>query len=95
MCVKEKRSGNLFDMTFIYGNPVFAQRRWFWNKTEKLMPKDGGPWCCVGDFDEMNSICDKDGTRHVAPIRLSLFRDFLDSTSLTDLDLKGCRFIAN
>lgn len=53
------------------------------------MPLRGGPWCCIGDFNEMNSITEKDGSRPVAPIRISLFREFLDSIGLMDMDLKG------
>lgn len=50
------------------------------------------PWCCVCDFNEMCSINEKDGLRPVAPLRMTFFRDILNSASLMDLDLKGNRF---
>lgn len=80
------------EMTFVYGNPLFKQRRLLWDKLERLMPSNGGSWCCVGDFNEMYSITEKEGSRPVAPIRITLFREFMNSTSLMDLDLKGNKY---
>lgn len=90
--VKEKKIGNLYEMTSVYSNPTFDRRRSLWRKLENLMPRRNGLWCCVGDFNEMCYVTEKDGTRPVAPIRLSLFRDFLNSTGLMDIDLKGNKF---
>lgn len=56
------------------------------------MPRRDGPWCCMGDFNEMNSITEKEGLRPIAPIRITLFRDFLNATGLLDMDLKGNKF---
>lgn len=55
------------------------------------MARNGGPWFCMGDLNEMNSITKKDGSRPISPIRLT-FRKFLNSTSFMDLDSKGCKF---
>lgn len=79
----------MFDLTCVNGNPTFDQRRLLWGKLERLRPRRNGPWCCIGDFNEMLSINEKDGCRPIAPIRLSLFRYFLNSTGMMDLDLKG------
>lgn len=51
-----------------------------WGEIERLMPFRNGVWCYVGDFNEMISITEKDGTRTVAPIKLTMFRDFLNTT---------------
>lgn len=59
------------------------------------MPRNCGPWCCMGDFNEINSITEKDGCRPIAPIGLTLFRNFLNATGLMDLDLKGCKYTWN
>lgn len=91
MCEGEKTS-NLFDLTFVYGNPTFDQRRLLLRKLERLVPRRNGPWCCIGDFNEMISLSEKDGCRPIAPIRMSLFRDFFNSGGLMDLDLKGNKY---
>lgn len=56
------------------------------------MPRNESHWCFIGDFNEMNSTGEKNGSTPISPIRLSLFRDFLNAIDLIDLDLKGCRF---
>lgn len=82
-CVKGKKTGHIVDMTFVYGNPLFSQRRQLWGKLENLiLSQNGGPQCSIGDFNERNSITEKGGSRPVAPIRLTLLRDFLNSTSI-------------
>lgn len=91
--IQEKKTGNTFEITFVYANPTFDRRRYLWGKLQYLMPRRQGPWCCIGDFNEMCSVTEKDGLSPVAPIRMSLFRDFLNSTDLMDLDLKGNKYI--
>lgn len=50
------------------------------------------PWLCMGDFNEMISQEEKEGTRPVDIRRMELFRNFLNVTKLMDTDLKGCNF---
>lgn len=76
--IKDKKTGDLFELTFVYG-------RHLWRKLELLKPRHGGPWCLMGDFNEMLSIADKEGVRPITPIRMNLFRDFLNSVDLMDL----------
>lgn len=40
----------------------------------------------MGDFNEMLTNSDKEGLRGVEPIRINLFREFLDSNGLMDLN---------
>lgn len=40
----------------------------------------------------MCSIIEKDGIKPFSPLRMSLFRDFMNSASLMDLDLKGNKY---
>lgn len=46
--IREKKSGNLLEATFVYGNPLFRQRRHLWQKLESLKPRNDGPWCLLG-----------------------------------------------
>lgn len=82
----------MFEMTFIYGNPTFANRINLWNKILRLKPSNNSPWCCMGDLNEMCSNTKKDGLIDIEPIRLDLFRDFLNSSGLMDMELQGSKF---
>lgn len=81
----------MFELSFVYGNPTFANRRHLWNKLLNLRPSNDGPWCCMGDFNEMNFVAEKDGLREVAPIKINLFRDFLNSNNLMGMELHECK----
>lgn len=81
-----------FESTFVYGNSVFQQTRGLWDKLLTLHNDRNSPWCCIGDFNEMLSIHDKEGTRPIQQNRIELFRSFLDRAGLMDFELKGCRF---
>lgn len=85
-------SKDVFECTFVYGNPIFQQRRNLWDKILALLTNRNSPWCCLGDFNEMLSNHDKDGARPLQQNRVDLFRSFLDRAGLMDLELKGCRF---
>lgn len=81
-----------FDCSFIYGNPTFQQRRGLWSRLLDCQGDHNEAWCCLGDFNEVLSQHEKDGLRPYHARRADLFRDFLDISSLLDLDLKGCGF---
>lgn len=90
-----KDSKEFFECTFVYGNPMFLQRKSLWERIRALHPNSNTPWCCVGDFNEMLSMHDKEGIRPIHQNQVDLFRNFLDAAGLIDLDLKGCRFTWN
>lgn len=81
-----------YDFTFVYGNPTFQQRRFLWNRLRALQSDKRRQWGCVGDFNELLSQQEKDGLRPQHQNRIDLFREFLSSCELMDLDMKGCKF---
>lgn len=87
-----KESKEFFECTFVYGNPIFQQRRSLWDKILAFHLNRNAPWCCLGDFNEMLSMHDKEGIRPIHQNQVDLFRKFLDIAGLIDLDLKGCKF---
>lgn len=89
---KERRFGLVFDMTFVYDNPITPDRRTLWPKLLSLKPLHNGPWCCIGDFNEMVHSMEKDGLRLVEQGRLDRFRDFFNDSELMDLELQGCNY---
>lgn len=81
-----------YDCTFIYCNPKFQHRRNLWDRLAALNRDRSRPWCCIGDFNEMVSHFEKDGIRPFDHSRADLFREFLFTTGLMDLELKGNKF---
>lgn len=81
-----------FDCSFVYGNPVFQQRRGLWSNLLTFQTDRERQWCCIGDFNEILAHFEKDGVRPHHPRRAELFRDFLNISGLMDMDLKGCAF---
>ncbi|KAJ1390351.1 Endonuclease/exonuclease/phosphatase superfamily [Sesbania bispinosa] len=81
-----------WECTFVYGNPIFRERRHLWNRLSALHIDQAVPWCCLGDFNEILFQHEKVGLQTHPNNRMDLFREFLNSNGLMDLDLKGCQF---
>lgn len=81
-----------FDCSFVYGNPIFQQRKGLWSMLLELQMHNGRQWCCIGDFNEILTHYEKDGIRPFDPRRAELFRDFLNLSRLIDMELKGCAY---
>lgn len=90
--VSFKDNSEEYDCSFVYGNPVFNQRRGFWSRLMSLQGNKKRPWCCVGDFNEILACFEKLGVRPHHPRRAELFRDFLNISGLMDMELQGCAF---
>lgn len=78
--IEQQRTSKLFETTFIYGNLVFNQMQHLWNKIKRLSTGPRVPWVCMGDFNELFSQIEKEGSRPVELRRIELFREFLNST---------------
>lgn len=48
-----KQGGVLFDYTFVYGQPIFQQRRGLWSRLAGFQLSKDLPWCSIGDYNEM------------------------------------------
>lgn len=90
--IHQQRTQKLFEAFFVYGNPTYDQRRHLWGKVLKLPTSLSMPWLCMGDFNDMYSLDEKDGVRPVEDRRLQLFRQFLVDSALMDMELKGCKY---
>lgn len=61
------------DMTFVYGNPIFQQRRHLLGKLKSLQLGRNRQWCCVGDFNDHILQQKKEGLRPQPQNRMELF----------------------
>lgn len=52
-----------FDCSFVYGQPVFHQRRGLWSNLLAFQIDKNRPWVCMGDFNEILAHFEKDGIR--------------------------------
>ncbi|KAJ1387569.1 Endonuclease/exonuclease/phosphatase superfamily [Sesbania bispinosa] len=80
-----------WEVTFLYGNPTFNQRRHLWSRLQALRTCPNRPWTILGDFNELLFQHEKEGLHPHPQLRMDLFRQFVNDTGLMDLELKGCR----
>lgn len=52
-----------FDCSFVYGNPIFQQRRGLWSNLLNFQVDKSRLWCCLRDFNEILAHFEKDGIR--------------------------------
>ena len=88
---RSRDDGLDWDCTFVYGNPIFPERRYLWERL-RVLHIGNSPWMCIGDFNELLSQAEKVGARPHCQNRINLFRAFVDNAELMDMDLKGSRF---
>lgn len=78
--------------TGVYGEPDPNLRRDVWDKISHDISINSVPWGCMGDFNEILFQHEKEGLRPHDNRLIDDFRKFLDDNSLTDVELKGCKF---
>ena len=50
------------------------------------------PWICIGDFNEILSVNEKQGGEPRSEWQMANFREVLDNCRLRDMGFKGARF---
>ncbi|XP_074326770.1 uncharacterized protein LOC141664715 [Apium graveolens] len=76
-------------LTFYYGYPERSRRREAWNMICRLAKISNIPWCIMGDFNDLLYSVDKKGN-HPHPVALMKgFRNALEESLLTELELSG------
>ncbi|KAH7853442.1 hypothetical protein Vadar_002449 [Vaccinium darrowii] len=82
-------SSNRWLGTFIYAPPVWQQRVDFWNYLRSIHAENQLPWLCVGDFNEVGSIWEKQGGEACKRSRVERFQQLLSDCEMMDLEFKG------
>ncbi|KAF4397093.1 hypothetical protein G4B88_008939 [Cannabis sativa] len=82
-------------VTCFYGHPDAAQRKFSWELLRNLKEEIIGPWLCVGDFNEVVSLSEKEGGRIRRDVAMEDFRTVIDECRLIDfcsskIDLTWC-----
>ncbi|KAF4379433.1 hypothetical protein G4B88_024881 [Cannabis sativa] len=80
-------SGTDFDswnLTCFYGNPDKQLRKFSWELLQNIGRETGGPWLCIGDFNEIVSLSEKVGGRMKSARAMEEFRVVIDMCQLID-----------
>ena len=77
--------GNIFQTTFVYGEPDHTKRYAIWNEISNLHPSNGGTWFLTGDFNEIIDNSEKNGGIVRPEGTFYAFRTFLSQDDLSDI----------
>ena len=75
-----------------YGAPKTQHREPSWNLLRRLKSQFTIPWCCMGDFNELVRLEEKQGRHGRSDRQMQMFRDVLDECSFVDLGFTGLSF---
>ena len=89
--VKEK-DGVSWRLTGIYRHPKKLKPIETWNLMRLLHQQVTLPWICIGDFNEILSVNEKQGVEPRSEWQMANFREVLDDCKLRDMGFKGARF---
>ena len=79
-------------ITGFYGNPDSANREDSWSLLRDLSRRYSLPWVCIGDFNEILKVEEKQGWLDRPERQMQGFRDTLDFCRLKDLGYTGFPF---
>ncbi|KAH7839217.1 hypothetical protein Vadar_001340 [Vaccinium darrowii] len=79
-------------VSFVYGPPKRKERALFWNLFIKMSKNITRPWLCVGDFNEVGFVTEKQGGAECSSGRIEKFQSVMSECALLDLDFKGNAF---
>ncbi|KAK6140252.1 hypothetical protein DH2020_026050 [Rehmannia glutinosa] len=84
--------GKLFRLTGVYGEPNVNLRRQSWNNFKNLATTPESPWIICGDFNEVLTQKEFQGSHPRALWQMELFRNTLQHLNMFDLGYEGSPF---
>ncbi|KAL5162615.1 Transposon TX1 uncharacterized protein [Glycine soja] len=89
-CKVYDATGNFMEwLTAIYGFNYLEQRRDLWHDLEAINKTQQGPWCLIGDFNNVLKTNDRVGGKMVCEKEYKDLRTMMDNTGLAEMDSKG------
>nr|POF16611.1 hypothetical protein CFP56_58268 [Quercus suber] len=82
----------IWRLTGFYENPETHKRIDSWEVLTRLGQRLNKPWVCIGDFNEVLSVNEKEGRAEISSRQIMNFRQCLDSNGLRDLGFTGSWF---
>lgn len=90
--VVDEASENAWRFTGFYGAPETHKREESWTLLRRLNSQNSLPWCCIGDFNELVRLEEKQGRHTRSERQMQMFRDVLDECGFVDLGFTGPKF---
>jgi hypothetical protein len=90
--VKDGDNNPWWKITGFYGNPVCARRADSWELLKFLSTCHPVPWLCAGDFNEVVTQEEKEGSNLRKESQMTGFREALEACRLGDLGFSGSPF---
>ncbi|KAL1369153.1 hypothetical protein AAHE18_02G175100 [Arachis hypogaea] len=84
--------GNGWSCNFLYGNPIFRNRKRLWKMLTESNINPEEPQACLGDFNDILTQEEKIGLHPKPKNQVEEFENFVNTNCLMDLDLKGNKF---
>ncbi|KAL7163112.1 hypothetical protein ACSBR2_039248 [Camellia fascicularis] len=79
-------------VVFVYAPPQRENRRGFWGQFKKMVSENKYPLLCIGDFNEIGAIEEKQGGVDCRMSQIQLFVELLSDCALMDLEFNGAPY---
>lgn len=76
----------------MHADPIFNKRVKLWDDLQCLGTNFNGPWLCVGDFNEVASLWEKQGGWGVNSNCMERFNNFVSDSGMMDLEFEGINY---
>lgn len=76
-------------LTSIYALNKLEQRRILWKYIEHIHAQQQGPWCLLGDFNNVAKVQDRVGVKMFIEVEYVNFNAMLEKTDLCEMDSRG------
>ncbi|XP_058726404.1 uncharacterized protein LOC131597745 [Vicia villosa] len=87
--VYDSRGDFLYWLTTIYALNQLDKRKVLWRDIDGISANQSGPWCLIGDFNNVIKAQDKVGGRLVSDVEVRDLKEMMDNTGLAELDSVG------
>lgn len=76
----------------VYASPHYDNRRFLWDELCTVADNYDGPWCLIGDFNDVMASHEKSGGRPIDSYRVNAYSDCINHCHLFDLGFSGPKF---
>ncbi|XVF37472.1 hypothetical protein REPUB_Repub20aG0011000 [Reevesia pubescens] len=74
---------------WIYGAPIFEDRREVWEYIKRKAKYINEPWMCIGDFNDVASVMEKEGGKCKERRKLLSFQNLIRDCNLNEVHSQG------
>ena len=90
--VDSDNNGDVWHLTGFYGHPNTSKREETWTLLESLASISLLPWLCIGDYNEITKVAEKEGGNERPPRQMARFRGVMHHCGFVDLGFYGAPF---